>query len=133
MISPLHADDKMSIKIIGSLADGCNVSDKYVAIVLHEMNSEYLIQCFTIIAGDKTETISINLDSIPKNISANWIIEIRTNMDEIVALQLVIDPHTFDTDTGAMLAAAILILLNVLIVSEVRENRLIIIIIAEII
>lgn len=116
--------DKMSIKIIGSLANGCNVSNKHVAMVLHDANSEHLIQCFTIIQRDKTETISINLDSIPTNISANSTIELRTNIDAIVAFQLVIDPHTFDTDIGALLAAVILILLNVLIVSEVRVNPL---------
>lgn len=125
VIRPAFEDigNKMSMSIVGALQQGCNASEHHVEVTLRDMNDAHLYQCFSMTENDKVET-SLDLDSILGNISDNLTIELRTNIDEIVSFQLVIDPHTLDTDIGALLAAIILILLNVLIVSEVRNIRI---------
>lgn len=89
-----------------------------------ENNAYHGRHCFTVLESDSTDTISFNLVSSSTNLK----IELRTNVAEIVSLQLFIDPHLLDAGTGALFAAIILILLNVLIVSEVRMFHPIIII-----
>ena len=111
--------NKMGISIVGALRLGCNVSEKHIEMTLRDTNAIYSHHCFSMVESDKAETISFEVDSIRSNISSNLIIEFRTNIDEIVSFKLIIDPYALDTATGALLAAIILILLNVLIVSEV--------------
>lgn len=52
------------------------------------------------------------------------VVEIKTTLSDVMAVKLGYDPSPVDTKTGAMYAGAILIFLNILIISEVSKYDL---------
>lgn len=50
------------------------------------------------------------------------VVKIETNSPAVIALKLGYDPSPVDTATGATYAGAILVFLNVLIISEVSKD-----------
>lgn len=119
---------KVTFTLVGPFKKYSHLSNEYVEFVVRASDSntnqsERFFYSTEIIEAEKSEisTFTLNFDPTA-NISRDLNIEIYTSIDKIVSFRLLIDTHSLDTDTGAVLAGLILVLLNVLIVSEVTNK-----------
>lgn len=69
---------------------------------------------------NKPDTVTFNSDIDRMTEQMNVSLQITTNADDGIPFQLFIDTYSIDTQMGALCGGTILILLNVLIISEVK-------------
>lgn len=71
---------------------------------------------------NKPDTVTFYSDIDRMTEQMNVSLQITTNADDGIPFQLFIDTYSIDTQMGALCGGTILILLNVLIISEVKMN-----------
>lgn len=90
-------------------------------IVNNNNNDANLLTQYYFSVDSEMQTFSLELPTDSSKSMLNLTFNFSTNSLNAIFLELLIDPFSIDTDTGAVLAALILVFLNILIVSEVRN------------
>lgn len=117
---------KLSVHLIGPFKTLTNTSQDNISIHMHVGNNPSLIQTFNIERTSNSQynpdevtlQYDIGIDKVPQQI--NVTLKIATTAIDGVPFQLFIDTHALNTELGALCGGTILILLNVLIISEVK-------------
>lgn len=69
---------------------------------------------------NKPDQVTFDVYTDPKTTKLNLSLQFTTNTETALTFQLFIDTYSLDTQMGAICGGIILILLNVLIISEVK-------------
>lgn len=122
---------KISVNIIGPFAKPTNsVASDSIFIDLQIGDSTHDTRRFDIkrTGNDQTELdivsfdLELNSNETMHTQQLNVSLKITTNAFDGVAFQMFIDSYALDASMGAICGGIILILLNVLIISEVKQN-----------
>lgn len=114
---------KISVNLIGPFRKTTNVSNDYITINAQIEHDMHVIKYFDIVRSSdgqsKPDTVTFDLDlnSVPS--ALNLSLQFVTNAENATSFQMFIDTHALDIQVGAICGGIILILLNVLIISEV--------------
>lgn len=115
------------MNLIGPFKQPTNNSNDSCFIRMKVENNVTVMERFDIVKSshnqNKPDTVAFDFDSdwsidkVPEQLNIS--IEITTNTADGISFQLVIDTHSIDTQIGAICGGIILILLNLLIITEV--------------
>lgn len=128
-----HYDDfssRISVHLIGPFGKITNESSQdrisiYMQIEDKEQSPKYF--AITRTGKDQSKPDKVTFDFDIGNASSatqlNLSMQLMTNAEDAISLQLLIDTHSVDLRVGALCGGIILILLNVLIISEVKMKH----------
>lgn len=114
------------MNLIGPFKKSTNLSHDTVFIYMQIGNNMSVSEKFDITKASNNQNkpdtatfyFDIDIDKMTEEINVS--LQITTNADDGVPFQLFIDTYSIDTQIGALCGGTILILLNVLIISEVK-------------
>lgn len=115
---------KISVNLIGPFKESVNKSHDNIMIFARTGNDIHETMYFDIIKPgndqSKPDQVTFDVYTDPKTTKLNLSLQFTTNTETASTFQLFIDTYSLDTQMGAICGGIILILLNVLIISEVK-------------
>lgn len=114
----------ISVNLIGPLKQSENKSHDNIMMYAQTGDDTHETMYFDITTNTrndqtKPDRVTFDIDTDTQSTELNLSLHITNNAENAVSFQLFIDAHSLDTETGAICGGIILILLNVLIISEV--------------
>lgn len=116
----------ISVYLVGPFGKSTNVSRENIVIDAKVADGKRVTKYFDIerLNRDprKFDKVTFNLDIDPVATQPNLSLQFIANAQDAFSFHMYIDTHSLDTRVGAICGAIILILLNVLIISEVHKK-----------